>query len=240
MNETKFTFKRTEKKYLLTAEQYEALWERMSPYLEPDDYPLSTVCSIYYDTDDYSLIRHSIEGPVYKEKLRLRSYNVPGQEDPVFVELKKKYKGVVYKRRVQLPEREAAAWLNEGRRPAQDGQMLREIDWFLHSVRPRAKVYLACDRLAWRAKEDPELRITFDESIRWREDRLRMDQGGDGEELLPQGHVLMEIKLPEAAPLWLAHLLSELEVYPTSFSKYGTCYKNYLLWEYLEGESVYV
>jgi hypothetical protein len=238
MNETKFTFKRTEKKYLLTAEQYKALWERMSTYLEPDDYPLSTVCSIYYDTDDYSLIRHSIEGPVYKEKLRLRSYNVPGREDPVFVELKKKYKGVVYKRRVQLPEREAAAWLNEGRRPAQDGQMLREIDWFLHSVRPKAKVYLACDRLAWRAKEDPELRITFDRNLRWRQTELDLCAGDEGEPLLPPGDVLMEIKTPAAAPVWLARLLSELMIFPVSFSKYGTCYKEHILSEYfLSSES---
>ena len=130
MNETKFTFKRTEKKYLLTAEQYEALWERMSPYLEPDDYPLSTVCSIYYDTDDYSLIRHSIEGPVYKEKLRLRSYNVPGREDPVFVELKKKYKGIVYKRRISMGAAAAADWLAGRGAPPEDSQMAREIAWF--------------------------------------------------------------------------------------------------------------
>ena len=146
MNETKLTFKRTEKKYLLTPERYEALWQRIGSYLEPDDYPRSTVCSIYYDTDDYRLIRNSIEGPVYKEKLRLRCYQVPGPEDPVFVELKKKYKGVVYKRRVSLPAREAEAWLDRDEHPDEDSQMIREIDWFLHSVRPRAKAMLACDR----------------------------------------------------------------------------------------------
>ena len=213
MNDTKLTFKRTEKKYLLSEASYEALWQRIGPCMEPDEYPASTVCSIYYDTDDYRLIRHSIEGPVYKEKLRLRSYLIPGPEDPVFVELKKKYKGVVYKRRVELPARVAEAWLDRGEKPAEDGQMIREIDWFLHSVRPAAKAYLACDRQAWRAIEDPEL--------------------------LPPGELLMEIKTPTAAPLWLARALSELQIFPVSFSKYGTCYKEHILHEYILGGSTH-
>ena len=173
MNDTKLTFKRTEKKYLLSAERFAALWQRIGPYMEPDEYPESTVCSIYYDTDDYRLIRHSIEGPVYKEKLRLRSYLIPGPEDPVFVELKKKYKGVVYKRRVELPARVAQAWLDRG------------------------------------------------------------------EALLPSGELLMEIKTPTAAPLWLARALSELQIFPVSFSKYGTCYKEHILHEYILGGSTH-
>ena len=239
MNETKLTFKRTEKKYLLSAESYEAFWQRIGERMEPDEYPRSTVCSIYYDTDDYRLIRHSIEGPVYKEKLRLRSYNVPGEDDPVFVELKKKFKGVVYKRRVCLPAHEAEAWLDRGEHPRQDGQMIREIDWFLHSIQPKAKVYLACDRDAWRAIEDGELRITFDRNIRWREKDLRLEEGDGGEALLRPGQVLMEIKTPTAAPLWLAHALSELKIFPTSFSKYGTCYKDHILHEYIFGGSIH-
>ena len=231
MKETIFTFKRYEKKYLLTAEAYERLWAQLADRLEPDDYPRSTVCSIYYDTDDCTLIRRSIEAPVYKEKLRLRSYGVPGAKDEVFVELKKKFRGVVYKRRAALPADTAAAWL-AGEAPAPgDGQMLREIAWFLHEnpVRPRALI--ACDRTAWRAKDEPELRITFDRDIRWREDELSLTAGDRGEPLLAPGEVLMEIKIPGAAPLWLAHLLSRERIFPTSFSKYGTCYKTHLLFE---------
>ena len=239
MSETIYTFKRTEKKYLLSAEQYDALWARMQTHLEPDEYPVSTVCSIYYDTDDFRLIRHSLDGPVYKEKLRLRSYNVPGPEDTVFVELKKKFKGVVYKRRVSMSAREASAWLDRGQPPAEDSQMTREISWFLKSVEPAAKVYLACDRLAFRDREEPELRITFDRNIRWRETELELSAGDRGEPLLAPGQVLMEIKAPQAAPLWLAHLLSELALFPTSFSKYGTCYRDHILQEYIFGGSVH-
>ena len=234
MEETKLTFKRYEKTYLLSAADYAALFARLEPYIEPDDYPESTVCSIYYDSDDYRLIRHSIDAPVYKEKLRLRSYNVPGDEDMVFVELKKKFKGIVYKRRVAMSEARAAAWLDGSGGPEEDSQMTREIDFFLRSYRPAARVYLACDRTAWRAREDHELRITFDRNIRWRQTELDLRAGSQGEPLLRDGQVLMEIKIPDAAPLWLARMLSELSLFPTTFSKYGVCYKEHILDDYIK------
>ena len=111
MGETRLSFKRYEKKYLLSREQYEKLFRALEDHIEPDQYFRSVVCSLYYDTDDYALIRHSIEAPVYKEKLRLRSYGVPGADDEVFIELKKKYKGMVYKRRVAMGAKDAAAYL---------------------------------------------------------------------------------------------------------------------------------
>ncbi|MGX8692267.1 MAG: polyphosphate polymerase domain-containing protein [Clostridia bacterium] len=240
MKDTILTFKRFEKKYLLSARQFELLWERMRDHLVPDRFFRSTVCSIYYDSDDFALIRHSLEGPVYKEKLRLRSYNVPGPDDTVFVELKKKFRGVVYKRRVQLSAAEAEAYLAGRSRPDEDGQILREIDYFLQSHAVSPKVFIACDREAWDDRENPELRITFDRNLRWRDTDLSLCAGSEGEALLKDGEVLMEIKIPDAAPLWLAHLLSELEVFPTSFSKYGTCYRTALLEKYFNGVIVCV
>ncbi|MBR4550620.1 MAG: polyphosphate polymerase domain-containing protein [Oscillospiraceae bacterium] len=234
MGETKLTFKRYEKKYLLSADGYARLTERMADYIEPDEYHRSTVCSIYYDRDDYRLIRHSIDAPIYKEKLRVRSYNPSGPDCQAFVELKKKYKGIVYKRRIAMTGRQAAAWLSGAAEPPEDSQMVREIQWFLHENEPHPKVMIACDRTSWRARENPELRITFDEHIRWRDRELSFEAGDAGELLLPDGEVLMELKIPGAAPLWLAHLLSEQALFPTSFSKYGVCYKNHLLREYLQ------
>ena len=229
MGETKLTFKRYEKKYLLSAETYEALFQELQDYIEPDEYPHSSVCSLYYDCDDYRLIRRSLEAPVYKEKLRLRSYKVPGPEDSVFVELKKKYKGIVYKRRISMGAAAAADWLAGRSGPPEDSQMAREIAWFLDSYHPKPSAFIACDRWAWRAKSDPELRITFDRDLLWRDWDLDLTCGDEGEPLLNAGTVLMEIKIPGAAPLWLAHILSSLKVYPGSFSKYGTCYKDKLL-----------
>lgn len=226
MADTKLTFKRYEKKYVLSPEKYAALRARIDDLIEPDVYFRSTVCSIYYDTDKYELIRRSIEGPVYKEKLRLRSYNVQAPDGEAFVELKKKYKGVVYKRRIRMTPAEAEAYLS-GRAPApDDSQISREIDWFLSFYKPKPKVFIACDRSAYIAKDDPELRITFDLNLRQRTERLSLTEGDDGEPLLGEGWALMEIKIPGTAPLWLARTLSELEIFPTSYSKYGTCYKN--------------
>ncbi len=231
MGKTRFLFQRTEKKYLLSAEQYGRLWPRLSGALEPDEYFRSTVCSLYYDSENYSLIRHSIDGPVYKEKLRLRSYNVPGPEDPVFVELKKKFKGVVYKRRVEMTARQAAAYLAGQAAAPEPGQTTREIDWFLRQYRPSPKAFVACERTAYRSKEDPELRVTFDRDIRWRETELDLTAGSGGEALLAPGQVLMEIKIPGAAPMWLARILSEERLFPVSFSKYGVCYRENILKE---------
>ena len=240
MQETILTFKRYEKKYLLSARKFELLWERLREQLVPDLFHRSTVCSIYYDSDDFSLIRHSLEKPVYKEKLRLRSYNVPGPDGEVFVELKKKYKGVVYKRRVRMSAAEAERYLAGQSRPPEEGQILREIDFFLQTHEVSPKAFIACEREAWVDREEPELRITFDRNLRWRDTDLHLSSGSGGEPLLPDGEVLMEIKIPGAAPLWLAHLLSELEIFPTSFSKYGTCYRQDLLEKYFNGVIVCV
>jgi hypothetical protein len=224
-----------EKKYLLSGEQYEKLFAALKDHIEPDIYFRSTVCSLYYDTDDFALIRHSIEAPVYKEKLRLRSYGVPGGDDTVFIELKKKFKGMVYKRRLAMSAGAAAAYLAGEAPPPEDSQMTKEIDWFLRQNRVRPKALIACDRTAWVAKDDHELRITFDENLRWREKDLDLTLGSAGEPLTEPGCVLMEIKIPGTAPLWLAHLLSELALFPTGFSKYGTCYRDHILGEYFNG-----
>ncbi len=232
MAETQLTFKRYEKKYLLSPEQYRALRASLEGRIRPDQFAHSTVCSIYFDDEQFSLIRHSLDRPVYKEKLRLRSYNVPDEDGEVFIELKKKYKGIVYKRRVAMTNRQAMAWL-EGRAPAPEpGQITREIDFFLKSHRLQPRAFIACDRSAYVAVENSELRVTFDENLRWREDRLNLPAGSDGMPMLRPGEVLMELKIPEAAPMWLARLLSELRIFPTSFSKYGTCFKDQLLREY--------
>ena len=228
----KYTFKRVEKKYLLSAEKFQALRARLDEYIMPDEYFSSTVCSIYYDTDDYELIRRSIEGPVYKEKLRLRSYNVPAEDGEVFVELKKKYKGVVYKRRVRMRADEAEPYLAMQAPAPKDTQITREIDWFLKTNRPTPKAFIACDREAYVAVSDPELRITFDFNMRWRDTDLHLTHGADGEPLVGPGEVLMEIKIPGTAPLWLASMLSELEIFPTGFSKYGSCYRSNILQKY--------
>ena len=231
MTEIRNCFKRYEKKFLLTKEQYLTMKRGMAGHMLPDEHAHYTICNLYYDTDDWQLIRESIEKPAYKEKLRVRSYGNTADTDNVFIEIKKKFDGVVYKRRIVLPADEAAVYLKDGtlKKPS---QISREIDWMRTRLDLKPKVFIGYDREAYAGAEgveNPELRITFDTKLRYREERLDLRKGDDGLPLLPDGQVLMEIKIPGAAPLWLARLLSENGIRMTTFSKYGTYYKNIAL-----------
>ena len=221
------TFKRYEKKYLLSPQQYRTVRQGIKERMQPDQYGLYTICSIYFDTDNFQLIRSSLEKPVYKEKLRLRSYGVAAPGGEVFLELKKKYKGIVYKRRITLPE-DAAGEFIAGHAPlGEHGQIGREIAYMLRRYRLRPAVLLAYDRTAYTELEPSpnQLRITIDRDIRSRQTDLDLRLGAAGESLLAPGMRLMEIKTAHAIPLWLCAALDQNEIRPTSFSKYGRVYE---------------
>lgn len=218
-------FKRVEKKYRLTPALKDALLQSILPHLTPDAHGRSTICSLYLDTPDHLIIRNSIDARVYKEKLRLRSYGTPGADTPVFLEIKKKFKGVVYKRRETLPLHTAMDYIVGGAPPT-DSQIMREIDYamrFYHQ--PQPAMLIAYERDAYFDKTLPNLRITFDTNVRYREDDLRLEHGHHGTLLLPPDAILMEIKTDGAMPVWLARALSDHGILPTSFSKYGTAYR---------------
>ena len=122
-------FKRVEKKYLLSEDLYQKLFEKINNYITVDTYDFSTICNIYFDTDDYLLVNRSIEKPIYKEKVRLRSYGVPKKNSKVFLEIKKKYKGVVGKRRVSAPLKEFYTYFDIGKYPNVDTQIMNEINY---------------------------------------------------------------------------------------------------------------
>lgn len=219
-------FKRIEKKYQLSREQKDRLLKEVGAYLIPDVHGESTICSLYLDTPDFLLIRNSIDARVYKEKLRLRSYGTPTADSQVFLELKKKYKGVVYKRRVSMSLEEAERYITTGEKPI-ESQIMSEIDYamrFYHH--PEPAMFIAYEREAFYVKELPNLRLTFDYSVRYRNKNLLLELGTDGEKIIPDDVVLLEIKTDGAMPVWLAHALDVCEVRPVSFSKYGTAYKN--------------
>ena len=219
-----YVFKRSEKKYLLDVEQYREISKRIKAFMTADKYGLSTICNIYYDTESFELIRRSIDKPCYKEKLRVRSYGVPRENDLVFVEIKKKYNGIVYKRRVSMVLSEAVDYLENRNRPKAENQIFREIDYFINYYNPRPAVYLAYDRLAYYGNVDNNVRVTFDTNIRSRSYDLSLAAGDYGEKLLKEGQYLMEIKIAGAMPMWMVEILSDMKLYPTTFSKYGNIY----------------
>lgn len=218
-------FKRKEMKYLLSPEQYRNFRERISEYMSEDKYGLHTICSVYFDSDDDRIIRSSLTKPVYKEKLRLRSYGVPSGDDyTVFLELKKKYKGIVYKRRIPLALSEAEDYINTGSHSGKDSQIFREIDYFRDFYHAYPKAMIAYDRIAMYGNEDENLRLTFDFNVRGRYDRPDLKYGDLGTAIIPEGYALMELKITGSMPMFLANILSELSIYPMSFSKYGQFY----------------
>ena len=217
------TFRRVEKKYRLNPSQKDALLGIIGEHLTPDAHGRNTICSLYLDTPDHLIIRNSIIARAYKEKLRLRSYGTPTMEDHVFLEIKKKYKGVVYKRREIMTLQEAMDYIEHGAKPC-DSQIMREIDYamrFYHQPKPMLVAY---EREAYFDAENPALRITFDTNVRARETDCRLEHGHAGEYLLPEDAILMEIKTGGAMPVWLAKALSQCGILPGRFSKYGTAY----------------
>ena len=219
-------FQRKEIKFLVDSRQRALLEQCFQRYMAPGPHGESTICNIYYDTPDYRLVRASMEKPIYKEKLRMRSYGRVSPADPVFLELKKKYKGVVYKRRIELCQHEAAAFL-AGRAPLpEDSQIGREIEYFLRfygELEPA--VYLCYDRSAYFSREDPNLRATFDRDIRFRQEDMSLLSRPGGQQLLLPGQSLLEVKTAGALPLWLTAALDRGHIRQVSFSKYGEAYQ---------------
>ena len=223
-------FERLEYKYIMTKKQKKKMLEAMTEHnMAIDSYGRTTIRNIYFDTDNYRLIRRSLESPVYKEKLRVRSYELSHDDSTVFVELKKKYDHIVYKRRIPLTESQASNWLSGGKRPA-DTQIAKEIDYFLSFYKTlRPTLFLSYEREAFYRKDGGDLRITFDENILYRQNDLSLKTDAAGEPVLPGELTLMEIKCSGAMPKWLTRALSKNGLYKTSFSKYGTAYTNFIL-----------
>lgn len=221
------TFKRYEIKYLLTLRQKEAILQAMKPYMKLDSYGRTVIRNIYFDTDSFRLIRRSLEKPAYKEKLRVRSYQTAADSDPVFVELKKKYKSVVYKRRLTLSEAQAMKSFRDDLPLPVHSQIAEEIEYFRsYYTGLRPAVFLSYEREAFYSLDGGDFRVTFDENILYRKHDLNLGSEVYGTPLLKEGQTLMEIKTSGGLPLWMSHELNRLRIYQTSFSKYGTAYRH--------------
>lgn len=234
------TIMRKEKKYLISAIRYKQLMEEVSGMLIADKYGLQTIRSIYYDSDHDDIIRTSLEKPVFKEKLRLRCYGIADSDTQVYMELKKKYKGIVYKRRLilglsALEELMQGLYKNDfiisGDIPHIDTlsqsqlQVLKEIAHTAKKYSLYPKIYIAYDRVAYNAVSGGDLRVTFDKNIRSRRKDLSLRCQSECSYLLEEDNYVMEVKPSQALPLWFVKALSGLKIYPSSFSKYGRIFE---------------
>lgn len=230
------TFKRYELKYKMNRQQKENILQSMNAYMKPDQYGRTTIQNIYYDTDTYRLIRRSLENPAYKEKLRVRSYCPANGDTPVFVELKKKYQHVVYKRRLVCPQAEVIKYFGSGNPLPDHSQIGNEIRYFWQYYKTlHPAVFLSYEREAYYALDGSDLRVTFDENILYREKDLNLGSAVYGTPILEEGQILMEIKTSGGIPLWMSRALTGNHLYKTSFSKYGTAYQQMQAAEKIQG-----
>jgi hypothetical protein len=229
-------FNRYENKYQISEDTFVRLQDRLAGYMEMDSYNQTRftypIRNIYYDSADSYLIRTSLSKPSYKEKLRLRSYGTPTEGSTVYVEIKKKFRGLTNKRRSGLKLDEAYGFLATGNlpiiRPYMNGQVLREVQYMLSQRMLNPAVYLSYERRAFFGDKHSDLRVSFDTAITTRREDLWLESGSYGQCLLPDGQWLMEIKTAQAIPVWLTRILSEYKIYPASFSKYGAEYRTML------------
>lgn len=220
-----FVFQRIEKKYLIDEEKYKQIIKKILPFIKEDAFFNYLVANIYFDTEDSDIIRKSIEKPVFKEKLRLRGYGTPKSNSKVFLEIKRKFNGVVSKRRISLTLKEATAFIEKGIKPKGKGLIADEIDYFIKNYSVKPKIYISYKREAYTGKQEKDLRITFDRDIISRTTSLKLQSKAPCTKLLQDDKCVFEIKSSNPFPIWLVKTLSELKIYPLPFSKYGNIYQ---------------
>ncbi|MBO6055104.1 MAG: polyphosphate polymerase domain-containing protein [Oscillospiraceae bacterium] len=216
--------KRYEMKYLLNGEQTAFLRESLKGHMEVDRFGRTSIASLYYDTPNKQLVRASLEKPLFKEKIRLRSYGIASECSPVYLELKRKAFGIVYKRRVETTIPQVRRFFSGEENIFGDSQISRELTAFRDYYQPLVpSCMIIYDRIAY-FEPDGDLRLTIDENPRYRMDLLDLTKSMHGISLLGSGCTILEIKVQDAVPLWLSEILSAGEIRKTSFSKYGEAY----------------
>lgn len=218
-------FQRIEEKYVLTKAQKERLLELVKDHLRDDEYGPSTICNIYFDTKNKDLVRESLDKPIYKEKIRLRTYNVPNKQSMAFLEIKKKYDGIVYKRRISESLGDIENHIEDGTRINCNQQIMNEIDYCFKLYKLEPSVFLAYDRVAYYDKDDSSFRITFDTNLIARNYDFDLSKGIYGTKYCDENTFIMEIKCAGGLPFWFLRALQEVKAYPGSFSKYGKVYE---------------
>lgn len=229
------TFKRREMKFLLDEEQYAFLRREIEKHMTEDDFGRHTILNIYLDNHNNDLIRSSLGKPVYREKLRLRAYGNVEDNSEAFLEIKKKFRGITYKRRFELTYKKLHDYITDGTPPDKRGQVFEEIDYMIRRMSLEPKIVICYDREAYYGNDDKEFRLTFDGNVRFRRDELDLRSGDHGEYLITQPYTVMEVKSAAAIPIWLARTLSEKKIFHGSFSKYGNIFANEIRQKYKVG-----
>lgn len=220
-------FRRVEEKYFLNKEQAYNLFKEINTYIEKDEYYKSNILNIYFDNSNDEILIRSGDKPIYKDKIRLRSYGTPTLEDDVFLEIKSKYNGVTGKRRIRMKLSDFYKYINNNM--IKNTQIMNEIDYLFKYYDLKPSYFVGYDRLSYKGKDNEGLRITLDTNLRSRTNNLNLEQGDYGELFFNDDRLIMEIKTLNSMPLWLTSSLSKFKIYPISFSKVGEIYKKEMI-----------
>ena len=223
-------FRRVEKKYIINSQQYLNLLPEILKYMEEDQYGKSVICNIYFDTENYDLIRRSIEKTFFKEKVRLRSYNTPNMDSNVYLEIKRKINNVVGKRRIKISLQDFYNFISKSNSLTNvNAQIKRELDYIFDYYKLEPKMYISYERVALYQNENRDFRVTFDSNILARTYDLKLELGNYGVNILDRNNYIMEIKTLGTIPMWFVKLINELRIKPGKFSKYGESYKKLII-----------
>ena len=222
-------FRRIEQKYILTKKEFDIVTKEIKKYVDQDKYYRSSICSVYFDSDNNDLIINSIDGSIFKEKIRIRSYGLVNNNDKIFLELKKKFKGVTYKKRVTMTLKEFWNYYDNRVIPESCKNLsMKEIDYCFNKYDLSPKMFIHYDRYSYVDKSDKSIRITFDYNLKYRNKNLNLYNDDDLKKIVDEDIYVMEIKTTDRIPLWFTNILSKLKLYPGNFSKYKEAYLNTL------------
>lgn len=229
----KEVFNRYEHKYLIDKETFLKMLKQIEKYMEVDEYNRTgkpyPIHNIYFDTRDYDLIRTSLSKPIYKEKVRIRSYIPFERNEIVFLEIKKKYKGLVNKRRTRIVLKDALDFIENKKNPNlelyMNEQVVKELDYIFQTKTLYPKAKISYDRIAFYNKDVHDLRITFDFNICSKKLYDNIYEESETKYLLGKQKILMEVKAEQSIPIWLSNILAQNKIYSISCSKYGLEYQ---------------
>ena len=230
------TFKRIETKYVVSKKILDKLVQDLKKYLVEDDYPISTISNIYFDTEDFAVLQDDDFGNKRKEKVRMRTYlSQPKADSQVFLEIKTKdQEGIGRKYRLLSTPSSIINFITKGHLDASitDTVVIEKVKKLQHdyklAIKPRMYIYY--DRYSLKEKKYIEgydyhkIRITIDQNLIYRDENVSLFAGNHGAPLLDSNTVIMEIKAPGNKPQWLQDILDKYGLMEHKFSKYSCAY----------------
>ncbi len=256
--ESKSELERHEAKYIVEPRLIPQIREFIRPFCVPDpnadgDPPEYHITTLQLDSFTLALHRAKDLEAVNRFKLRCRTYGLEGTS-PVFLEIKRKIKGIIVKSRVVIPREYWGPGLFQREFPSDLPFRSRherfnfiEFRRLMHVLDARPVMLIRYTRESYMGRNDTYARITFDrrlcycpaqgwalppQGVRWRP----MDSSMALRR--PYSGFILELKAYRDAPEWMVEMTERFNLVRTGFCKYSTAMRLESLYsgaEYSEG-----